>query len=91
MRTVSNGSVWSSVSSLKEALVVGAVGRKEQRYWDGQKAVYVVLVGSTVVLPCINRRNVWTDWTDEEEDQQVWAGHHNHRFPAGGPTVVIRN
>ncbi|XP_075906266.1 matrix remodeling-associated protein 8-like isoform X1 [Nelusetta ayraudi] len=45
--------------------------RKEQRYWDGQKAVYVVLVGSTVVLPCINRRNVWTDWTDEEEDQQV--------------------
>lgn len=49
-------------------------GRKEQRFWDGQKAVYVVLVGSTVVLPCINRRNVWTDWTDEEEDQQVCAG-----------------
>lgn len=46
-------------------------GRKEQRYWDGQKAVYVVLLGSTVVLPCINRRNVWTDWSDEEEDQQV--------------------
>lgn len=50
-------------------------GRKEQRFWDGQKAVYVVLVGSTVVLPCINRRNVWTDWTDEEEDQQVCTGH----------------
>lgn len=49
-------------------------GRKEQRFWDGQKAVYVVLVGSTVVLPCINRRNVWTDWTDEEEDQQVCTG-----------------
>lgn len=45
--------------------------RKEQRYWDGQKAVYVVLVGSTVVLPCVNRRNVWTDWSEEEEDQQV--------------------
>ncbi|XP_034022841.1 matrix remodeling-associated protein 8-like isoform X2 [Thalassophryne amazonica] len=45
--------------------------RKEQRFWDGQKAVYVVLLGSTVVLPCINRRNVWTDWTTEEEDQQV--------------------
>ncbi|XP_054472174.1 matrix remodeling-associated protein 8-like [Anoplopoma fimbria] len=45
--------------------------RKEQRFWDGQKAVYVVLLGSTVVLPCINRRNVWTDWSDEEEDQQV--------------------
>ncbi|XP_018541344.1 matrix remodeling-associated protein 8 [Lates calcarifer] len=45
--------------------------RKEQRFWDGQKAVYVVLLGSTVVLPCINRRNVWTDWSNEEEDQQV--------------------
>ncbi|KAM8867378.1 matrix remodeling-associated protein 8-like [Synchiropus picturatus] len=45
--------------------------RKEQRYWDGQKAVYVVLLGSTVVLPCVNRRKVWTDWTREEEEQQV--------------------
>ncbi|KAK1901562.1 Matrix remodeling-associated protein 8 [Dissostichus eleginoides] len=45
--------------------------RKEQRFWDGHKAVYVVLLGHTVVLPCINRRNVWTDWSDEEEDQQV--------------------
>ncbi|XP_036956676.1 matrix remodeling-associated protein 8-like [Acanthopagrus latus] len=59
--------------------------RKEQRYWDGQKAVYVVLLGSTVVLPCINRRNVWTDWSEEEEDQQVvhWdrqsAGVHHDR------------
>lgn len=50
-------------------------GRKEQRYWDGQKAVYVVLLGSTVVLPCINRRNVWTDWSNEEEDQQVCGVH----------------
>lgn len=48
-------------------------GRKVQRYWDGQKAVYVVLLGSTVVLPCINRRKVWTDWSAEEEDQQVCA------------------
>ncbi|XP_035486152.1 matrix remodeling-associated protein 8 [Scophthalmus maximus] len=45
--------------------------RKEQRFWDGQKAVYVVLLGSTVALPCINRRNIWTDWSNEEEDQQV--------------------
>nr|XP_046240172.1 matrix remodeling-associated protein 8-like [Scatophagus argus] len=54
--------------------------RKEQRFWDGQKAVYVVLLGSTVVLPCINRRNVWTDWSDEEEDQQVV---HWDRQPPG--------
>ncbi|XP_070702715.1 matrix remodeling-associated protein 8-like [Pempheris klunzingeri] len=59
--------------------------RKEQRFWDGQKAVYVVLLGSTVVLPCINRRSVWTDWSNEEEDQQVvhWdrqsAGVHHDR------------
>lgn len=46
-------------------------GRREQRFWDGQKAVYVVLLGSTVALPCINRRKVWTDWSDEEDDQQV--------------------
>ncbi|CAN9512309.1 unnamed protein product [Ophioblennius macclurei] len=45
--------------------------RKEQRFWDGHKAVYVVLLGSTVVLPCVNRRTVWTDWSNEEEDQQV--------------------
>ncbi|KAM9408226.1 matrix remodeling-associated protein 8-like [Pholidichthys leucotaenia] len=45
--------------------------RKVQRFWDGQKAVFVELLGSTVVLPCINRRSVWTDWSDEEEDQQV--------------------
>lgn len=45
--------------------------RKEQRYWDGHKAVFVVLLGSTAVLPCINRRSVWTDWSEEEEDQQV--------------------
>nr|XP_061814477.1 matrix remodeling-associated protein 8-like [Nerophis lumbriciformis] len=45
--------------------------RKEQRFWDGHKAVFVVLLGSTAVLPCVNRRNVWTDWSNEEEDQQV--------------------
>ncbi|XP_015815042.1 matrix remodeling-associated protein 8 [Nothobranchius furzeri] len=54
--------------------------RKEQRFWDGQKAVYVVLVGSTAVLPCINRRTVWTDWSNEEEDQQVV---HWDRQPPG--------
>uniref|UniRef100_A0A3Q3W3F6 Matrix remodeling-associated protein 8 n=1 Tax=Mola mola TaxID=94237 RepID=A0A3Q3W3F6_MOLML len=54
--------------------------RKEQRFWDGQKVVYVVLLGSTVVLPCINRRNMWTDWSEEEGDQQVV---HWDRQPPG--------
>lgn len=53
--------------------------RKEQRFWDGHKAVYVVLLGSTVVLPCVNRRSVWTDWSNEEEDQQVV--HWDRQFP----------
>ncbi|XP_036008123.1 matrix remodeling-associated protein 8 [Fundulus heteroclitus] len=45
--------------------------RKQQSFWDGQKAVYVVLKGTTVLLPCINRRSVWADWGNDEEDQQV--------------------
>lgn len=64
-------------------------GRKVQRFWDGQKAVYVVLLGSTVVLPCINRRNVWTDWSDEEEDQQVCAvPEHVCRFSSDNQSEV---
>ncbi|XP_014022443.1 matrix remodeling-associated protein 8 isoform X2 [Salmo salar] len=53
--------------------------RKEQRFWDGQKAVFVVLVGSTVVLPCVNRRSVWTEDGSEEEQQVV----HWDRQPPG--------
>lgn len=41
------------------------------RFWDGQKAVFVVLVGSTVVLPCVNRRPIWIEDNSEEEQQQV--------------------
>ncbi|XP_035245053.1 matrix remodeling-associated protein 8-like [Anguilla anguilla] len=44
--------------------------RKERRFWDGEKAVFVALAGSTVVLPCVNRRPVWTE-SHGEEDQQV--------------------
>ncbi|TNM88457.1 hypothetical protein fugu_004711 [Takifugu bimaculatus] len=56
---------------IKIQLNVTKSRRKEQSFWDGQKPVYVVLLGSTVVLPCINRRKVWTDWSEEEDDQQV--------------------
>lgn len=41
-----------------------------ERYWDGEKVVVVALKGSTVVLPCINRNQVWTE-RHNEEDQQV--------------------
>ncbi|XP_023811004.1 matrix remodeling-associated protein 8 isoform X2 [Oryzias latipes] len=55
--------------------------RKEQRFWDGQKVVYVVLLGSTVVLPCINRRTVWIDSSNEEDQQVV---HWDRQSPGVG-------
>uniref|UniRef100_A0A3B3BH22 Matrix remodeling-associated protein 8 n=1 Tax=Oryzias melastigma TaxID=30732 RepID=A0A3B3BH22_ORYME len=55
--------------------------RKEQRFWDGQKVVYVVLLGSTVVLPCINRRSVWIDRSNEEDQQVV---HWDRQSPGVG-------
>lgn len=54
--------------------------RKERRFWDGQKAVYVVLVGSAVVLPCVNRRPIWTEGNSQEDQQQVV---HWDRQPPG--------
>lgn len=65
--------------TLRIQLNVTKARRKEQRFWDGQKAVYVVLLGSTVVLPCVNRRSVWTEGSSEEEQQVV----HWDRQPPG--------
>ncbi|XP_036389899.1 matrix remodeling-associated protein 8-like [Megalops cyprinoides] len=55
--------------SMKIQLNVTKSPRKQKRFWDGEKTVFVVLLGSTVVLPCVNRRPVWTDQTLEEEQQ----------------------
>lgn len=44
---------------------------KQRHFWDGQTAVYVVLVGSTVVLPCVNLRSIWLKGNKEEEQQVV--------------------
>ncbi|XP_066527409.1 matrix remodeling-associated protein 8a [Hoplias malabaricus] len=57
--------------SIKVQLNVTKSARKERRFWDGQKAVYVVLVGNTVVLPCVNRRQIWTEGNSQEDQQQV--------------------
>lgn len=54
--------------------------RKERKFWDGQKAVFVVLLGSTVVLPCVNRRPIWTEGNSQEDQQQVV---HWDRQPPG--------
>ncbi|XP_062401172.1 matrix remodeling-associated protein 8a [Sardina pilchardus] len=57
--------------SIKVQLNVTKVARKERKFWDGEKAVFVVLLGSTVVLPCVNRRSIWTDGGGEEQQQVV--------------------
>ncbi|XP_058229433.1 matrix remodeling-associated protein 8a isoform X2 [Hemibagrus wyckioides] len=64
--------------SIKVKLNITKSARKERRFWDGQKAVYVVLVGRTVVLPCVNRRSIWMDSKNEEEQQVV---HWDHQAP----------
>lgn len=66
--------------SIKVQLNVTKSARKERRFWDGQKAVFVVLVGSTVVLPCVNRRPIWTEGNSQEDQQQVV---HWDRQPPG--------
>ncbi|XP_059385483.1 matrix remodeling-associated protein 8-like [Carassius carassius] len=66
--------------SIKVQLNVTRSARKERRFWDGQKAVFVILVGSTVVLPCVNRRPIWTEGNTQEDQQQVV---HWDRQPPG--------
>lgn len=48
-----------------------SAARKEKRVWDGDKSVFVVLEGKSVVLPCVNRRPLWTDGYRDEGQQQV--------------------
>nr|XP_034975560.1 matrix remodeling-associated protein 8 [Zootoca vivipara] len=42
-----------------------------QKFWDGEKVVIVALKGSAVLLPCINRNQIWTERHDEEDQQVV--------------------
>ncbi|XP_066546595.1 matrix remodeling-associated protein 8 isoform X2 [Amia ocellicauda] len=64
--------------SIKVQLNVTKSARREKKFWDGEKAVFVVLVGSTVALPCVNRRPVWTEGHSEEEQQVV---HWDRQLP----------
>uniref|UniRef100_A0A3P9D4H0 Matrix-remodelling associated 8a n=1 Tax=Maylandia zebra TaxID=106582 RepID=A0A3P9D4H0_9CICH len=51
------------------------VTKSQQRYWNGHNAVFVVLLGSTAVLPCTNRRSVWTDWSGSLDRQAPGISH----------------
>ncbi|KAM8862697.1 matrix remodeling-associated protein 8-like isoform 2-T2 [Spinachia spinachia] len=55
--------------SIQIHLNVTKSARKEKRYWDGEKSVFVVLLGKSVVLPCVNRRPLWREGLQEEQQQ----------------------
>ncbi|XP_028265797.1 matrix remodeling-associated protein 8-like [Parambassis ranga] len=55
--------------SIQIQLDVTKSARKEKRTWDGEKTVFVVLLGSSVVLPCVNRRSLWREGLQEDQQQ----------------------
>ncbi|XP_056129506.1 matrix remodeling-associated protein 8-like [Lampris incognitus] len=55
--------------SIQIQLNVTKSARKEKRYWDGEKTVFVVLLGSSVALPCVNRRSLWREGLQEDQQQ----------------------
>ncbi|XP_053499506.1 matrix remodeling-associated protein 8b [Ictalurus furcatus] len=57
--------------SIQIQLNVTKSPRKERRVWNGEKSVFVVLEGSSVVLPCINRRPLWRGGLQEDQQQVV--------------------
>ncbi|XP_047230955.1 matrix remodeling-associated protein 8-like [Girardinichthys multiradiatus] len=61
--------------------------RKEKRYWDGEKTVFVVLLGSSVVLPCVNRRALWRDGLQEDQQQ---VAHWDFQPPGVRPNKADR-
>lgn len=61
--------------------------RKEKRYWDGEKNVLVVLLGSSIVLPCVNRRALWRDGLQEDQQQ---VAHWDFQPPGVRPNKADR-
>ncbi|XP_061703632.1 matrix remodeling-associated protein 8-like isoform X2 [Syngnathoides biaculeatus] len=55
--------------SFQIQLNVTKSANKEKRYWDGEKTILVVLAGSSVVLPCVNRNPIWRDGLQEDQQQ----------------------
>lgn len=61
--------------------------RKERRYWDGEKTVFVVLLGSSVALPCVNRRPLWREGLLEDQQQ---VAHWDFQAPGVRPDKADR-
>lgn len=61
--------------------------RREKRYWDGEKTVFVVLLGSSVALPCVNRRPLWREGLQEDQQQ---VAHWDFQAPGVRPDRADR-
>ncbi|XP_037102183.1 matrix remodeling-associated protein 8-like [Syngnathus acus] len=57
--------------SVRIQLNVTKSALKQKRYWDGEKTVLVALLGSSLVLPCVNRHPLWRDGLQEDQQQVV--------------------
>ncbi|XP_074537775.1 matrix remodeling-associated protein 8-like [Halichoeres trimaculatus] len=73
--------------SIQVQLNVTKSARKERRYWDGEKTVFVVLLGSSVVLPCVNRRPLWREGLQEDQQQ---VAHWDFQAPGVRPDRANR-
>lgn len=73
--------------SVQVKLNVTKSARKEKRYWDGEKTVFVVLLGSSVVLPCVNRGALWRDGLQEDQQQ---VAHWDFQPPGVHPNKADR-
>uniref|UniRef100_A0A1A8M6W9 Matrix remodeling-associated protein 8 n=1 Tax=Nothobranchius pienaari TaxID=704102 RepID=A0A1A8M6W9_9TELE len=73
--------------SIQMQLNVTKSARKEKRYWDGEKTVFVVLLGSSVALPCVNRRPLWRDGLQEDQQQ---VAHWDFQPPGVRPDKADR-
>ncbi|XP_043986966.1 matrix remodeling-associated protein 8-like [Gambusia affinis] len=73
--------------SIQIQLNVTKSARKEKRYWDGEKTVLVVLLGSSIVLPCVNRRALWRDGLQEDQQQ---VAHWDFQPPGVRPNKADR-
>uniref|UniRef100_A0A3Q3WSN5 Matrix remodeling-associated protein 8 n=1 Tax=Mola mola TaxID=94237 RepID=A0A3Q3WSN5_MOLML len=73
--------------SIQIQLNVTKSARKEKRYWDGEKTVFVVLLGSSVALPCVNRRSLWREGLQEDQQQ---VAHWDFQAPGVRPDRADR-
>ncbi|XP_017264875.1 matrix remodeling-associated protein 8b [Kryptolebias marmoratus] len=73
--------------SIQIQLSVTKSARKERRFWDGEKTVFVVLLGSSVALPCVNRRSLWREGLQEDQQQ---VAHWDFQPPGVRPDKADR-